>query len=144
MKKIFLFILILFSIFLIACSSKNDNISGNIVVENNQPITDSNNIEKTNAVKTFVISGENFKFLMDGKENPDLIVNEGDKIRIEFTSGQGFHDFVVDEFNAKTSRVNDGGSTSVEFIADKKGIFEYYCSVGEHRQTGMKGKLIVK
>ncbi len=36
------------------------------------------------------------------------------------------------------------GKTFVEFTADKKGTFEYYCSVGEHRVNGMKGKFIVE
>jgi plastocyanin len=142
MKKIFLFILILFSIFFIACSSNNDNISGN-VVENNQPVI-GDDVDEMIVTKTFTLSGENFKFLMDGQENPNLIVNEGDKIIIEFTSGQGFHNFVIDELNARTEIVKDSGSTSIEFIADKKGTFEYYCSVGEHRQMGMKGTFIVQ
>jgi plastocyanin len=29
-------------------------------------------------------------------------------------------------------------------VADKKGTFEYYCSVGQHRALGMKGKLVVE
>ena len=48
------------------------------------------------------------------------------------------------EFNAATEKVAAGVSSSVEFVADKKGTFEYYCSVGQHRANGMKGKLIVK
>jgi|SRR3989344_8004358 len=144
MKRIFLIILILFSTSLIACSPKDDNISGNVVVKDNQPVIGSNDVEEMIIMKTFALSGENFKFLMNGQENPDLIVNEGDKVRIDFTSGQGFHDFVVDEFNAATDNVSDGGSTSIEFTANKKGTFEYYCSVGEHRQRGMKGKFIVQ
>ncbi|MEA2037832.1 MAG: plastocyanin/azurin family copper-binding protein [Nanoarchaeota archaeon] len=95
-------------------------------------------------VKTYVLTGENFKFLMDGKEAPELRVQEGDRVRIEFTSTDGFHDFVVDEFNAATERVNTDGSTFVEFVADKKGTFEYYCSVGSHRANGMKGNLVVE
>ena len=95
-------------------------------------------------VKTFKITGENFRFFIDGVESPDVRVKQGDKIRIDFTSTSGFHDWVVDEFGAKTERVNSGGTTSVEFVANKKGTFVYYCSVGEHRQMGMKGNLIVE
>ena len=133
MKKILMVILTLLSIFLVACSP------GNKISGDEQP-----NNRDMNATKTFALSGENFKFLMDGKENPDLIVNEGDKIRIEVTNGQGFHDFVIDEFNARTAKVKEGESASVEFTAGKKGTFEYYCSVGEHRQMGMKGRFIVQ
>ena len=79
-------------------------------------------------------------------DNPDLKVKQGDKVRIEFTSSQGFHDWKIDEFSAATERVSDTDSktVTVEFIADKKGTFEYYCSVGEHRLMGMKGNLIVE
>ena len=105
----------------------------------------STNINNQGPVtKTFVITGENFKFLTDGKESPELRVKPGDKVKIEFSSTSGFHDWVLDEFNAKTERVNTGQSTSVEFIADKKGTYEYYCSVGEHRAMGMKGNFIVE
>ena len=143
MRKALFIILTLLLMFLVACSSGN-KISGDAAVENTQPAIGSDNAKEMKIIQTFTLSGENFKFLMDGKENPDLIVNEGDKVRIEFTSSQGFHDFVIDELNAKTNKVNEGNSTSIEFIAGKKGIFEYYCSVGEHRKMGMKGRFIVQ
>jgi plastocyanin len=94
--------------------------------------------------KIFVLEGVNYAFFMDGEEMPELKVDKGDTVRIEFTSSQGFHDFVIDEFNVATERVSDGGSTFVEFVADTEGIFEYYCSVGQHRANGMKGNLIVE
>ena len=100
---------------------------------------------KNKEMKTFVLTGENFKFVMNGVDNPEIRVNEGDKVRIEFTSTWGLHDWVVDEFGAATERVINGGeSTYVEFIADKKGTFEYYCSVGTHRANGMKGIFVVE
>jgi len=43
-----------------------------------------------------------------------------------------------------TDKVQAPGTTSVEFVADQEGAFEYYCSVGNHRQQGMKGTLIVE
>ena len=96
-------------------------------------------------MKTFVLTGENFKFKMNGKTNPEIRVKEGDKVRIEFSSVGGFHDLVVDEFDAATAQVRDtDGMTSVEFTADKKGTYEYYCSVGQHRQMGMKGMFVVE
>ena len=96
-------------------------------------------------VKTFIVTGENFKFVLDGQDNPDIVVSEGDTVRIEFSSTDGFHDWVVDEFDAATEKVRpDAGITTVEFVADQAGEFEYYCSVGSHRQQGMKGKLIVQ
>ena len=101
-------------------------------------------IENSESVRTFVVDSSHLRFYIDGIENPDIKVKEGDKVRVEFTSSEGFHDWVLDEFSAATTKVNPGESSSVEFIADKKGTFEYYCSVGKHRANGMKGKFIVE
>ena len=100
--------------------------------------------EHTGPDVTFKLTGEMFKFVMDGVDNPDLHVKVGQAVQIQFSSTDGFHDWVVDEFNARTEKVNTGGSTSVTFVADKAGTYEYYCSVGQHRAMGMKGKLIVE
>jgi heme/copper-type cytochrome/quinol oxidase subunit 2 len=79
-------------------------------------------------VKTFSLTGENFKFTLDGVDNPDIVVNKGDTVRIEFKSVGGFHDWKVDEFGASTSQVRDtDGPTSVEFVADKTGSFRRRC-----------------
>lgn len=94
--------------------------------------------------KTFVLTGVNFRFFQGSQENPELRVRQGERVRIEFTSTEGYHDWVVDEFDAATEKVWATNSTSVEFVADKKGSFEYYCSVGQHRAQGMWGNLIVE
>lgn len=93
---------------------------------------------------TFVVTGEHLRFYIDGVENPDMKVKLGDKVRVEYTGIEGFHDWKIDEFNAATKQVQPGIMTSVEFVADKKGTFEYYCSVGQHRANGMFGKFIVE
>lgn len=93
---------------------------------------------------TFDLTGENFKFMMNGVEAPDLKVKKGDRVTVNLTSTNGFHDWVVDAFGAATERVDTGNSTSVAFIANETGTFEYYCSVGQHRANGMKGNLIVE
>lgn len=85
------------------------------------------------------VSGANFRF---SKE--EIRVKEGDIVQINFTSGDMRHDWVVDEFDARTAIVQAGESSSVTFVADKKGRFEYYCSVGQHRANGMVGTLIVE
>jgi len=89
--------------------------------------------------KTFDISGKNFEF-----SQTEIRVKKGDTVRINFTSTEGLHDWEVDEFNAETAQVQTGQSSSVEFVADQAGEFEYYCSVGSHRAKGMVGKLIVE
>lgn len=91
------------------------------------------------SVKQFSVTGSNFKF-----EPATLTVNKGDKVKITFKNSDGIHDFVIDEFNVKTSRISGGEEESVEFTADKTGTFEYYCSVGNHRAMGMVGTLTVE
>jgi nitrite reductase (NO-forming) len=54
------------------------------------------------------------------------------------------HNFNIDEFNVKSDTVKAGDSTVIEFVADKTGTFEYYCSVAQHRTLGQVGKLIVE
>lgn len=89
--------------------------------------------------RTFEITGRNFAF-----SQTELRVNVGDTVVINFSSTDGFHDWVIDEFDAQTDRVNTGESASVTFVADRAGEFEYYCSVGSHRELGMVGTLIVE
>ncbi|MBI2611875.1 cupredoxin domain-containing protein [Candidatus Gottesmanbacteria bacterium] len=90
-------------------------------------------------VKEFDVVGTPFSF--DVKE---IKVKKGDTVRINYTNGQGLHDWTVDEFNARTKQLQAGQSETIEFVADKVGEFEYYCSVGNHRQQGMVGTLIVE
>jgi len=89
--------------------------------------------------REFTISGKPFEF-----SQKEITVNRGDTVKINFRSENGMHDFVVDEFGAKTDTLQTGQSDTITFVADKTGTFEYYCSVGNHRAMGMKGNLIVK
>ena len=121
----------------------NNSSTGSAV--SNPNLDDDDNVNDNNGnVKVFVVDGSNLRFYIDGVENPEIRVKEGDKVKIEFSSSEGFHDFVIDEFNVVTKRLSADGSDSVEFIASTKGEFEYYCSVGQHRANGMFGKFIVE
>lgn len=77
--------------------------------------------------------------------NPNEIrVKQGDRVRITFTNVEGMHDLVIDEFNVKSKTIQAGESDTVEFLADKKGTFQFYCSIPTHRQKGMVGNLIIE
>lgn len=90
------------------------------------------------AVKEFTVEGSSFKFV------PKLLtVNQGDTVKIVFKNTGGMHDFVIDALGVKTSRVQPGASETVQFVADKVGTFEYYCSVANHKAMGMTGTLVV-
>ena len=90
-------------------------------------------------VRIFDISAKPFEFSVK-----EIRVKKGDRVKINLAVTQGMHDWVADEFGARTKIIQTGQSDSVEFTADKTGTFEYYCSVPTHRQQGMVGKLIVE
>lgn len=90
-------------------------------------------------VKTFQIEASNFKYNLG-----EIRVKQGDKVKIVLNVREGFHDFVLDEFNVVIKSMQAGGVGEAEFVADNKGQFEYYCSVGTHRQMGMVGVLVVE
>ena len=96
-------------------------------------------MEAQGTVKSFTVTGRNFSFTPK-----EIRVNEGDTVRITFTNGGGTHDFVLDEFDVATKTLQTGQSETVEFVADKAGTYEYYCSIGQHRQMGMVGNLVVE
>jgi len=91
------------------------------------------------AVKKFTVEGGKFYF-----SPATMTVKKGDTVRITFKNVDGFHDFIIDEFSVATKQINTGEEATVEFVADKAGTFNYYCSVGNHRQLGMEGTLTVE
>ena len=93
----------------------------------------------TPKIQTFNVSASNFTFSLK-----EMRVKKGDTVKVVFTNTSGFHDWVIDEFKTRTPQISAGQTSTVEFVANKTGTFEYYCSVGSHRAMGMKGNLIVE
>ena len=91
------------------------------------------------AVREFTVTGRAFSFTPS-----TMTVNKGERVRITFNNAAGTHDLVVDGYNVRTKILQGGESETIEFVADEAGTFEYYCSVGTHRQQGMKGTLTVE
>ncbi len=89
--------------------------------------------------KEFTVTGSNFKF-----DIPEIRVKEGDTVKITFKNAGGLHDFVIDEFNVAAKQGNGPSEETLTFVADKAGEYEFYCSVGQHREMGMKGNFIVE
>lgn len=73
----------------------------------------------------------------------DIEVKKGQKVKIVMTAKDMMHDFTIDELNVKSPIVKAGESTTIEFTPETVGTFEYYCSVGQHRQQGQVGKITV-
>jgi plastocyanin len=130
----------------------NDNASGTVETgtsnDSMDTASENNNTDldvnvgvgvSTGAVKEFTVEGSNFKFIP-----ATLTVKKGDTVKIVFKNSGGFHDWVLDGYpNVKTKQIQGGSQETITFVADKAGKFEYYCSVGTHRQMGMKGTLTV-
>lgn len=117
----------------------DDKVGGNEATDEGTKEEEDEDDNVAAGVKTFELSASSFKF--DVKE---IRVKQGDKVNIVLNNKDGMHDWVIDEFDAKTKQITAGQTDTVEFVADKKGTFEYYCSVGQHRANGMFGKLIVE
>lgn len=107
-----------------------------VVTEQTPVATESAVVSET---KTFSVDGTTFSFNLK-----EIKVSKGDTVKVTFTNKKGMHDFVIDEFNAKTKQLKAGETEEISFVASTSGTFEYYCSVGNHRQQGMVGKLIVE
>lgn len=74
----------------------------------------------------------------------EIRVKKGEKVTLIMKSMDMMHDFNIDELQVKIPVTKAGSSATVEFTADTVGTFQYYCSVGQHRQNGQVGTLIVE
>lgn len=73
----------------------------------------------------------------------EMKVKQGDIVRVKVTNTKGTHDWVLDEFGIK-QETPANEEVVIEFVADKAGTYEYYCSKPGHRARGQWGKLIVE
>tara|TARA_Y100000034_G_scaffold46233_1_gene56869 strand:- start:18726 stop:19109 length:384 start_codon:yes stop_codon:yes gene_type:complete len=105
----------------------------------NKPKDTIKEVELTGETKEFDIVAKNWEF------SPELIeVNLGDKVELHMESIEGTHGLAILGFGvSETLRV--GEDIHAEFIADKIGIFNFYCNVPCGRGHGtMGGMLVVK
>ncbi|MCR4277181.1 MAG: cupredoxin domain-containing protein [Candidatus Roizmanbacteria bacterium] len=104
-----------------------------------QELTTETTTTAMNSVKEFTVTAKSWAF------NPEVItVKQGDKVKLKIKSIDVTHGFALPDFDVKIDLVPNKEET-VEFTADKKGEFTFFCSVmcGEGH-TGMKGKLVVE
>lgn len=105
-----------------------------------QPSSNSQAPERSASNNSFTITSSNYQF--DVKE---IRVKKGETVNITLVNSDGRHDWVLDGYDdVRTKTLLSGEQDTVEFVADKAGTFEFYCSVESHRQMGMVGKLIVE
>lgn len=113
-----------------------ENKNSNSIINKNQPARSQ---DEQRTIKEFALEASNFKYSLT-----EMRTRQGETVRVTLINKEGFHDFVIDEFNAATKQIKAGEQETIEFTTTQKGQFEYYCSVGSHRQLGMKGILIVE
>lgn len=72
-----------------------------------------------------------------------ITVNQGDTVKLTINSVDVDHGFALPDFGVN-ERLSPGQTTNLEFVADKKGSFRFFCNVvcGQGH-TSMSGLLIV-
>jgi nitrite reductase (NO-forming) len=138
-------LLIISTLLLAACASANA--VPETGSEEDSPVGTGNVIEYAfisrleNGQMQFVGDGGS----IDGQINPPLSAEVGDTVRVTLTSGEGVeHNISFPEFNVTSeSVVGVGESTTIEFLVDKGGSFNYVCSIPGHKEAGMSGTFAV-
>lgn len=106
--------------------------------EKTEPVKEA--VIEKGVVKEFAVSGNEFAFVPK-----TLTAVKGDTVKVTFTNtGKLPHNFVIKELNVQGKTIQPGQTDTVTFTADKAGSFEYYCSVGTHKDKGMVGMLTVE
>jgi nitrosocyanin len=109
--------------------------------EEAQEVLAKNQTESSSVNGETTINLEAGAFYYSQKE---IKVKQGEKVKIVMSAKDMMHDFVIDDLSVKSEIAKAGETVTVEFTADKVGTFEYYCSVGQHKQNGQVGNLIVE
>ena len=127
MKK-YIALLVISLLLLTACSTTTP--TGSTTIE-----------EPTNwngEVKEFTVEAYQFGFKPDR-----LVVNKGDKVILTAYSSDVPHGLYINKYNINMI-LNGPERKTIEFIADKEGTFQFFCSVSCGRGHGsMRGVLVV-
>ncbi len=86
----------------------------------------------------FTLVARNFRY------SPDrLDVSQGDLVTVTIRSEDIVYSFVIDEYRI-VRRVPAGGTTTVEFLADRPGTFRFYSNLtSDSGHAEMQGELVV-
>jgi cytochrome c oxidase subunit 2 len=137
-NKLFSLVILSLLIFaLAACgsdkSSEDKTTEG--TTTDNTTTSEEATVKPTGNVVEATVNAKNFEF--DVKE---IKAHVGDTVKLTLVNDAGAHGIGIDEYN-----VDIKGGETTEFVVDKAGEFDYYCSllcgVGHDK---MAGKLIVE
>lgn len=128
----YIYLLLALAIFTAACTSTDYEIDSEPV---NIEIPAENN---ANVIEIDMVAKQ-FEFI------PEVVtVNEGDTVRLNIESIDVDHGISIPDFGVNV-QLDAGKTTTVEFIANKKGEFTFVCSVFCGIDHGlMKGTLVVE
>lgn len=108
--------------------------------QENLPVVSQEESLKDLQAEEIVLEASEFKYNLQ-----EINLKRGEKVKLTLKNvGKMPHDFVIDELGVRTKLINGGETDTIEFIPEKTGNFEFYCSVGNHRQLGMMGKVVVE
>lgn len=74
-------------------------------------------------IRVVEVKASRYKFVPD-----PIVVKLGEKVRLVVTSADVTHGLAISKFKINLS-VSPGEAEGIEFVADKKGTFQIYCSV---------------
>jgi len=139
-KKYFILTLILAVIIIAIIIASTNNNNEQVSDDNDTATVETIDLQEVDfsPIKEFTVTGKNLTFTPN-----TLRVRQGDKVKITFKNEGGTHDLVIPDYNISTKQLEGGMKETIEFFANEAGVFEFYCSVGNHREMGMKGTLIV-
>ena len=147
MKK---FLILVVLLLLVACTQqpqKADTPSNDVVESQIQDTgakdesqdADIQDAKTSSGIKEFSIKAKISEFMPN-----EILVSEGDEVRLTLEAIEGTHGFVIPEFNVN-AKLETGKPVAVTFVADKKGTYSFFCNIpcGEGHK-GMRGTLIVE
>ncbi len=128
---------------------KNKTIAPTELEENSGAVSNMVPVEGSNVPEMVVTQGAVREFVVESGSYyfapKTLSVKEGETVKITLRNKGGYHDLKLDEFGVATKILKTAGEEdTVTFVASKKGTFQYYCSIGDHRQMGMVGTITVE
>lgn len=82
----------------------------------------------------------------NGNMTPMVIrVKKGDLVRLRLTSEDVSHGFRIKELDINVYPIEPGKFTTVEFVAEEAGTFDYFCNIiCSTSHADMRGQLIVE
>lgn len=96
-------------------------------------------VVKREQLKIFEVSAKQWEFIPS-----PIKVKEGDLVRLKITTADVAHSLALPEFGIM-EMIEPGKEAVVEFLADKRGTFDFYCSVPCGPGHGdMRGQLIIE